>query len=85
MLISWLYNCLIGIDRDPDLVAFRPIALLKNTMEMSTRRGRWLCWPVVFILLLFISALMDAITGQNSVLFFWFSHTKYLHSNKTIT
>lgn len=82
IIISWLYNCLIGIDSDSDLVACRPIALLKLTMEMSTCRGRWLCCPVVFILLLFISTLIDAVTGQDSVLFFWFSHTKYLNNYK---
>lgn len=82
VIIAWLYNSLIGTDSDPDLVACRPIALLKFTIEMSTRRGRWLCCPVVLILLLFISALIDAITGQNSALFFWFSHTKYLNNKK---
>lgn len=41
-------------------------------------RGKWLCCPVVFIVLSFSSTLTVAITGQNPLLFFWFSQTKYL-------
>lgn len=79
MTISWLYSCLIDLDIDSDRVACKLIALLKNIIGTSTGWGKWLCSPVTFILLSFISELIDAVAGQNRVLFFWFAHTKYLN------